>query len=1061
MNDDSAPWWSDPIADSSVVIGQDQQARTSTPAAEGEAPAVVAVVVVSEPQEHFEEVLQSLAAQDYPNLSVLVVYGGKSRPVANLVAEILPGAHIHQAPNQGNFSKAANQALDLVSGASFFLFCHDDVALDARCVTILVEELYRSNAGIVGPKLVNWADPRRLASIGMGSDRFGAPIDLVEPGEFDQEQYDAVRDVFFVPSGVQLVRADLFRTLDGFDPAIVHYGEALDLCWRAHVAGARVVAVPSARVRHKHHAAELNDEDDRRALLSRHRLRTILTTSSRFNLFKSVPLAIFLLLMETVYSIATGKRRRAADSVRAITWNLRRFKSLRQRRKTLRKARQLSDHEVREMQAPGSARIASFFRDRFGRGRIRGPVGSLRRVFGGRQGDLSPDAVAMVLGLVAVIGFGSRSLVTDGLAPVGQIPVLPGASELLGEWLGGWRTTGLGGAGNAPTAFLFFGLLELVLGWSPRLLNLVLVVGPVIVGAVGASKLARPFGSARTAGLASIAYAANPLVLSAMSAGRWDALVMWAGAPFLLGSLLRVLGISPFGRRNGPIGENVHSRELPTRLIRWGLLCAAIATFTPAVIPIALITVIGVLFGSLVRFQTKALGPIAFAGAVSVAAPAAMHAPFAYDALRRFSWEWIVGPGSPESATALLSDFVLFAPGAIVPRVMTAGILVAAAAGLGFAKGRRFDMAVIGWSVALVCWFATWAAARGWLGIELPAAELTLAPAAAGMALAIAAGARSVEVDLGGYRFGLRQLSAVVGALAMVAVALGGLVSAFDGGRWKLPVQSFANTTDRLAIAEAEGEQRVLWLGDPRILATETLTSAGGVTYSLTQSTSPDIRNRWIPGNYGLNSQVGKRLDLAVQGETVRLGRLLAIYGIDFVIVMPQLAPAPYQAPDNAPALTYGGDIEGALGNQLDLQLVNGTPDLIVYENEASLGPAVALVNADQADAETLAEQLDTDLTPGTRLELAPSAPNQWGGLSIAADGSTVLLAVTADGWKGGSDAIDVRPGFGGLAVASASADGPLVIERPTPGGRWLGLVAQAAIVGAGINLARRKREVT
>ena len=159
MNDDSAPWWSDPIADSSVVIGQDQQVRTSTPAAEGEAPAVVAVVVVSEPQEHFEEVLQSLAAQDYPNLSVLVVYGGKSRPVADLVAEILPGAYIHQAPNQGNFSKAANQALDLVSGASFFLFCHDDVALDARCVTILVEELYRSNAGIVGPKLVNWADP--------------------------------------------------------------------------------------------------------------------------------------------------------------------------------------------------------------------------------------------------------------------------------------------------------------------------------------------------------------------------------------------------------------------------------------------------------------------------------------------------------------------------------------------------------------------------------------------------------------------------------------------------------------------------------------------------------------------------------------------------------------------------------------------------------------------------------------------------------------------------------------------------------------------------------------
>lgn len=1044
MNDASAPWLTEP---------------RPAPSSDEEAPAVVAVVVVSEPQAHFEDLLQSLASQDYPNLSVLVVYGGESRPIVGLVSEILPDAYVHQAPNQGNFSKAANQALELVTGASFYLFCQDDVALDARCVTVLVEELYRSNAGIVGPKLVNWKDPRRLASIGMGSDRFGAPIDLVEPGEFDQEQYDAVRDVFFVPTGVQLVRADLFRTLDGFDPAIVHHGEALDLCWRAHLLGARVVAVPAARVRHMDHASELNDADDRRALLSRHRLRTVLTTSSRPNLFWSVPLSIILLLMETLYAVVTGKRRHAADSIRAITWNLRRFGSLRKRRKTLRSVRQVSDHEVREMQAPGSARIAGFMRERFGRGRVRSPVGSLRRVFGGRQGDISTDAVSMVVGLAAIILFSSRGLISDGVAPVGRIPVVPEASSLLGEWLGGWRSSGVGGAGNPPTAFLFFGVLELLLGWSRPLLNLLVVLGPVFGGILGASRLARPFGSPRAGGLSAIAYGANPLVLSMMSAGNWDALIIWAAAPFFLGSLLRVAGISPYGSRQGPIGEGVDARLVPTRLIRWGLLVAAAATFTPAAIPVAVICVVGLLAGSLLRFQRQAIGPLVAAGAVAVAAPAALHLPFTYDVLQRFRWDWLVGPGSPEATTSVLSDLVLFAPGAMAPRMITVALLIAAGVGLSFSKGRRFDVAVMAWSVALVGWFLAWAGARGWIGFELPAAEMLLAPAAAGLALSVAAGARSIEVDLGAYRFGLRQLSAVGGALAMVVVGFGALVSSFDG-RWELPVQSYANTTDRLSAAEV-GEQRILWIGDPRILATEPLTSVAGISYSLTNSNSPDIRNRWLPGNYGLNNEVGTRLDLAVDGETVRLGRLLAIYGIDFVIVVPQLAPAPYEHPVDGPVLSSGADIESALGNQLDLRLVNGTPDLLVYRNEASLGPAVALINIDQAQADTVAQQLDTDLTPGTRLDLAASAVNRWSGLSLAADGSAVLVAVTADGWQGGRDGLDVEPGFGGLVLATASEGGPLVLTRPTPGSRWLGLIAQVAIVGLGISLGRRKASAT
>ena len=96
---------------------------------------------------------------------------------------------------------AANEVMRLVEGENgFFCFLHDDVALEPDAIRLLVEELYRSNAGIVGPKLVEWDRPQVLQHVGFAVDRFGETDPIVEPGETDQEQHDAVRDVFALPS---------------------------------------------------------------------------------------------------------------------------------------------------------------------------------------------------------------------------------------------------------------------------------------------------------------------------------------------------------------------------------------------------------------------------------------------------------------------------------------------------------------------------------------------------------------------------------------------------------------------------------------------------------------------------------------------------------------------------------------------------------------------------------------------------------------------------------------------------------------------------------------------
>ena len=116
-----------------------------------------------------------------------------------------------------------------------------------------------SNAGAVGPKLVYWDDPRMIQSVGIAVDRFGNSLPIADDGELDQEQHDAVQDVFIVSSACIMVRADLFATINGFNPDLPGASADLDLCWRLHATAARVMVVPSAIGRHRENSSPSTD----------------------------------------------------------------------------------------------------------------------------------------------------------------------------------------------------------------------------------------------------------------------------------------------------------------------------------------------------------------------------------------------------------------------------------------------------------------------------------------------------------------------------------------------------------------------------------------------------------------------------------------------------------------------------------------------------------------------------------------------------------------------------------------------------------------------------------
>ena len=120
------------------------------------APPVVAVMVVHEPGEWFAETLAGLAAQEYPDVRLVAFVTSSTAPeVADRIRASLPAALVRTVEGNPGFGPVVYQALTLVDGKDgFFLVLHDDVALRPDAISGLVDEAFRSNAAVIGPKLV-------------------------------------------------------------------------------------------------------------------------------------------------------------------------------------------------------------------------------------------------------------------------------------------------------------------------------------------------------------------------------------------------------------------------------------------------------------------------------------------------------------------------------------------------------------------------------------------------------------------------------------------------------------------------------------------------------------------------------------------------------------------------------------------------------------------------------------------------------------------------------------------------------------------------------------------
>ena len=552
----------------------------------------------------------------------------------------------------------------MVEGAAFFLLCHDDVALDPDAVHKLVEESFRSNAGVVSPKFVQLGRPAGPAPRGdeLRQDRRGGGSHHRGRGRPRAARRGARRlrrpGRLHPGAGRSLRRAQGIRRRHrrhgrGPRPLVAQPGGGLARRGGARTPGcatARRWPAGSSRSRWPA-SAEGRHPVTLQSLQRRHELRAVLKCYTRLHLLRVLPQAALLAFGEVVVAVLARDRDRARAVTGAWRWNLRRLTEISVLRGELAEHRLFPDAEVRRLQVRGSARLSRYFSrlshqgldaanavavtrsgpsGRRAGGRGRRPHGQrgvglqrgrrLRRARrpgpARRAGPLratgpvgAPEHRAparrwpLVIAAL-VIALGTRELFFGTLPLVGQLAPLPSWSTSWHHFFSGWQSAGVGTTAPASPAFGLVG---------PERHRALRRHGHAAARPAPRLHPARRLGRVALPAAAGVAAGPRggghllPRAPAALRRARAPAAgTGWSPTPlfpFIALRLARAAGVAPYAVEPGP-----HWRSRP---VGPGRPSSAPSSppprrFAPAVVPMVLATAVAWVLGSLLVGRPRA-----------------------------------------------------------------------------------------------------------------------------------------------------------------------------------------------------------------------------------------------------------------------------------------------------------------------------------------------------------------------------------------------------------------------------------------------------------------------
>ncbi|WP_405408939.1 glycosyltransferase [Streptomyces sp. NBC_01124] len=880
---------------------------------------------------------------------------------------------------------------------------HDDCAPEPDALAQLLRvvdteyELGRDDVAVVGPKLRGWYDRRQLLEVGVSIANSGRRWTGLDRREQDQGQHDHVRTVLSVSTAGMLIRRDVFERLGGFDRRLPLMRDDVDLCWRAHAAGMRVLVAPEAVVRHAEAASRERRAVDcaGRTTASPHKVDKAgavhtLLVNVRTAALPWVLLRIVLgTLLRTLAYLVGKVPGQALDEIRGLLGVLLRPERILAGRRE-RGRPQVEKDELRPLFPPPGATVRATVEqvagDLFGGSDADAATGAGRHGGGIESGPGGDDAdfleieqfarlkriarkpgpvLFLVLLLVSLVA--CRALLGGGaLAGGALLPAPAGAGELWSRYLDAWHTVGTGGTASAPPYLAILATLASVLLGSTGLAVTLLLVCSVPLAGATAYFASRPLVPSRLLrAWAAVAYAFLPAATGALAGGRIGTAVLAVLLPLIARAGVAAAGLT------GSSGARGSWRATWA----YALLLTVTTAFTPVVWPVALVLGLGVL--ALRRGEITAYGPRFLA---QLGTPLLLLAPWSLSLLP-FGFFDEAGLAYGSSAASAL-DLLGASPGGpgTVGGLFLIGVVLAALAAL--LRSERQLAVRTAWAVALVALvFSVLSNRSAWAGPATLVYGIALLSAAA-------LGADGARFRVAEQSFGWRQpvaaLIALASALGPLIAAAGWMIGGADGPvERRDPVQVPAFVAEE---SHTRDQARTLVLDSD---------SSAHVSYMLVRGSGARLGDGELASGDGGNTTLDKVVANLVAGSGADQADQLGGFAVRYVLVHKGAPREVTRVLDATPGLSRLSQQDGSGLWRVNQEVARAT---IVPGEKSGAGKSGA------GEPEPVAAgpvEIHTDVKAGPDgrvLRLADTAAEGW---TATLDGKA-LTRTTVDGWAQG-----------------------------------------------------------
>lgn len=192
--------------------------------------------------------VESISKSSYKNLEVVVVDNNSND---GLGKEITGVYFIQNTENLG-FTGGNNVGIKqaLKKGADYVFILNPDTVVNKDTVENLVLGLEQTDAGIVGPKIY-FDNSETIWYAGGKFDLLNVIGSHRGVDEKDRGQYKKTEETDYVSGAAMMVKRQVFDKVGLFDENFFLYYEDSDLCFRAKIAGFKIMYIPTAIVYHR------------------------------------------------------------------------------------------------------------------------------------------------------------------------------------------------------------------------------------------------------------------------------------------------------------------------------------------------------------------------------------------------------------------------------------------------------------------------------------------------------------------------------------------------------------------------------------------------------------------------------------------------------------------------------------------------------------------------------------------------------------------------------------------------------------------------------------------